>query len=459
MMEDLTRQQHPASFRDPSGFVFIHDGVVYRAVRLAGQQDYDHLMSSGLYRRLSDEKRMIGHEEADHMPLPPDTYKILRPQQLHVRTYPYEWCFRQLKDAALLTLHLAATALEYGMILKDAPANNIQFIGNRPVLIDSLSFARYEEGQAWQAFQQFCAHFLYPLLLFQKIPELTPAIRMAYPEGVSARVTAALLPWKSWFNWKAQLYVYLAAAVTGEKASTRSARLKISKQKLLQNITQLRELISALQPPGHRTAWSEYYDRRLLSEAYLENKKDLIVAILKDVEPRRVIDAGCNTGIFSLLAAAHSPEVIAYDNDPVSIDVLYRDAVQRKCSNISILIGDIVNPAPALGWANGEQPALIDRLSGDMVLALALVHHLAIAKNIPLPFISALFARITSRWLVIEFVPKSDPKVQILLQSRADIFPGYTKEDFEKVFSQEFHIRQSHALSDSDRILYLMERS
>ena len=457
-MEDLINQQHPASFRDPSGFIFTHDGIIYRAVQQAYQQDYDHLMSSGLYQRLREDRCMIGHEEADNVPLPPDTYKILKPEQLDFWTYPYEWCFGQLKDAALLTLRLAATALEYGMILKDAPANNIQFVGGRPVLIDSLSFERYEEGQAWQAFQQFCGHFLYPLLVFERLPQLTPAIRMAYPEGFSAALTASLLPWKSRFSWNRQLYVYLAASVTGKKTASGPATLKISKGKILQNITQLKGIIDALQPPKHGAAWSQYYEESLLSEVYLENKKALITAVLKDVNPQRVIDVGCNTGVFSLLAASHSTEVIALDNDAGSVDILYQEVVQRKIPNLQVLFADIANPAPALGWANSEQPALTERLSGDMVFALALVHHLAIAKNIPLAFISTLLAGITSRWLIIEFVPKTDPKTQILLQSRKDIFPQYTKEDFEKAFGQKFHIRQSHALSDSDRILYVMER-
>ena len=130
-MKDLIRHRHPASFRDPSGFMFTHDGVIYRAVQDAYQRDYDHLMASGLYRRLREEKSIIGHEEADNMPLPPDTYKILRPEQLAFWTYPYEWCFGQLKDAALLTLRLAAVALEHGMILKDASANHHRGTGSR----------------------------------------------------------------------------------------------------------------------------------------------------------------------------------------------------------------------------------------------------------------------------------------------------------------------------------------
>jgi ribosomal protein L11 methylase PrmA len=446
---------HPASYRDPCGFVFEHSGIFYRAVLAAGREDYDALMQSGLYQQLVERNLMIAHEEVADLLPSANVYKMLKPEQLGFWTYPYEWSFSQLRDAALLTLKLIRLGLEHGMILKDASANNIQFVSGHPVLIDSLSFEAYEEGRPWQAFNQFCRHFLYPLLVFQKHPEWTPATLMAYPDGLSAPLTASLLPWKSRFSWNKQLYVYLAAALGKKKSGT---AYRISKEKILQNTAQLKDFIGGLQPPKVDAGWSHYYDETILSEDYLESKKAIVADVLKDLGPKRVIDTGCNTGAFSLITAEYAPQVIAFDADASSVDALYTETGARNMRHIHTLVADLTNPTPALGWANAERSALKDRLRGDMVLALALAHHLAIGKNVPFSMISSFFAGITQKWLLIEFVPKSDPRVQLLLQSREDVFVDYTQQHFEGAFSAHFSFEKTFALPHSERILYLMRR-
>lgn len=457
-MATETGQQHPASYRDPCGFVFQHSGLVYRAVLPAGKADHEMLMQSGLYQKLVDGALMIAHEEVGDNMLQPTAFKVLKPQQLSFWTYPYEWSFHQLKDAALLTLKLIATGLKHGMMLKDATAYNIQFVAGKPTLIDTLSFEAYEEGQPWQAFNQFCQHFLYPLLVFRKCPELTPGMLMAYPDGLTASLTANLLPWSSRISWNNQLYVYLAASL-GKKQSGSEATYQISKQKILQNVAQLKGYIQALELKKEKTVWNNYYDETILSDAYLENKKAVIADVLKQLRAKRIVDAGCNTGAFSFIAASAASEVIAFDFDAASIDTLYQHARQRGTRNVHMLVSDITNPSPALGWNNAERANMKERVaSADMVLALALVHHLALAKNIPLAFISSFFGDITKNWLLIEFVPKSDPKAQLLLQSRKDIFEHYTKDDFEAAFRGCFSIERTIALEHSERVLYLFRR-
>lgn len=451
--------QHPASYRDPCGFVFTQAGVFYRAVQQEGKTDYEKLMQSRLYQKLVEKELMIAHEEVSVAALSAGAFKILKPQQLSFWTYPYEWSFSQLKDAALLTLKLMKLGLEHGMILKDASAYNIQFLAGKPMLIDSLSFENYEEGQPWQAFNQFCQHFLYPLLVFQKCPELSPAILMVYPDGLSAQLTASLLPWKSRLNLSNQLYVYLAASLGKKGSGSKTASYKISKQKILQNVTQLQGYIQKLNPTKPDAGWSNYYDETILSDAYLANKKAVVNEMLAALKPARAIDAGCNTGEFTMIAAQHATEVISFDFDAASVDRLYRELAQQKIQNVQALVADIINPTPRLGWANVERSALKERLKGDLVLALALVHHLAIGKNVPFTFISSFFAEITTEWLLIEFVPKSDPKVQLLLQSRKDIFEDYTQAQFEAAFQQHFTIEKATELRHSDRILYLLKKA
>jgi ribosomal protein L11 methylase PrmA len=458
-MATETGQQHPASYRDPCGFVFLHSGHIYRAVLPAGKTDYEMLMQSGLYQKLVDGGLMIFHEEVGDNTLHPAAFKVLEPQQLSFWTYPYEWSFHQLKDAALLTLKLITTGLKHGMMLKDATAYNIQFVGGKPMLIDTLSFEVYEEGQPWQAFNQFCQHFLYPLLVFRKCPELTPGMLMAYPDGLAASLTASLLPWCSRISWNNQLYVYLAASL-GKKQRGSKGTYRISKQKILQNVAQLKGYIQGLEPKKEKTIWNNYYDETILSDAYLENKKAVVADVLKHLRAKRIVDAGCNTGAFSFIAAISALEVIAFDFDAASIDNLYQHARQRGTRNVHMLVSDITNPSPSLGWDNGERSDLKERVAGaDMVLALALVHHLALAKNIPLSFISSFFGAVTKKWLLIEFVPKSDPKAQILLQSRKDIFEDYNQAHFEAVFQQHFSIEKRIELQHSDRVLYLLKKA
>lgn len=457
MSEPNDSSRHSASFRDPCGFVLRHEGVFYRAVMPAGLEDYEMLMQSGLYERLQQEGCIIAQEETQDTSLLPEAAKILKPEQLDFWSYPCEWSFRQLQAAALLTLRLVRKGLEHGMMLKDASAYNIQFVGGKPVLIDSLSFERYEAGKPWQAFRQFCEHFLYPLLIFQKCPDLSPAFLMAYPDGISARLTASLLPWKSRLSWNSQLYVFLAASLAKKQGKPQRS-FRISKEKILQNVAQLEGYIRALKPRTQQVVWSNYYEETILNAEYLESKKTTVAALLQSLAPQRVIDAGCNTGSFSFLAAEHAPEVIAFDSDPASVDALFQEARAQNLHNLQALVGDLTNPTPALGWANAERSALMQRLRGDLVLALALVHHLAIAKNVPMSFISALFAGITSQWLLIEFVPKSDPKTQLLLQARTDIFNDYHEPGFEAAFSRHFHIERRMALPHSERVLYLMRR-
>lgn len=457
MSEQNYSGRHPASFRDPCGFVFQNAGTYYRAVMPEGRADYDRLIQSGLYAELLRQGWIIAHNTLPDNTLLPEASLVLQPEQLYCWTYPYEWTFHQLRAAALLTLRLLRTGLQHSMILKDASAFNIQFVGSRPVLIDSLSFEGYEEGTPWQAFRQFCQHFLYPLFLLQQSPELPPSFWMAFSDGLPARVTASLLPWKSRLNWNKQLYVFLAAKLS-RKQGAASRSYRISKQKILQNVAHLEDLIQGLKPRQQPAVWANYYDQTILSNDYLTAKQQVLEEWLQSLHPARVIDVGCNTGSFSLLAAKYAKEVIAFDADAPSVDQLFCKTQSENIAGIYSLVADFSNPTPALGWANAERSALLDRLRGDVVLALALVHHLAIAGNLPFHYLSECFARICTGRLIVEFVPKSDPKTQLLLQARKDIFPDYHQAAFEAAFAQHFEIEKCLPLPHSERLLYLMRK-
>jgi len=456
-MTEITR--HPASYRDPSGFVFRHEGRIYRMVNASYREDYDLLMQSGLYRSLTDKKMMLPHTDVStEFSLQAPAYKVIQPEPVPFWTYPYEWSFEQLKQAALLTLQLNKVALAQNMILKDATAYNIQFTGGKPILIDSLSFEQYTAGAPWKAFRQFCTHFLYPLLLQSKVEGLNPAIFSQYPDGISAKLTASLLPKSSKYNLNNWLYLYLPAKLEGRQDSGKQRSISVSKTKILQNIEQLSGFIQKMKPPVAHSDWNHYYSETILSQEYLQFKEQTVTQWLKEKSPKTTVDVGCNTGVFSFIAAQNSGQVVSLDTDPYSIDLLFLKAQKEGIKNLTTFVGDICNPAAAFGWNNAEQSALLSRLKGEVVLALALIHHLALTKNVPLDMILETFAGISTEYVIMEFVPKSDPRSQTLLQNKTDIFPAYTQTHFEAAAKQFFTIEKQTPMQGSERVLYLLKK-
>lgn len=446
--------RHPASFRDPSGFVFIREGRAWRAIDPSYLPHYEKLMGSGLYDQLVKKGWLLPHEEVKEPEAGP--YRILLPQQVACWSYPYEWSFGQLKDAALLTLRVNQQALQQDMILKDASAYNIQFVEGRPVLIDTLSFGPYEEGQAWKAFRQFCEHFLYPLLMQLHQPHTDSRLLLAYPDGIPASVVRDMLPRGKRWSINYWLYVYLPARLSGRADEGKSYR--ISKSKVLQNMQQLESFINRLKLPAVRTTWNDYYSDTILSNTYLDHKKTLVASWLEELKPGTVCDLGCNDGVFSELAARHARHVWSVDGDPACIETLYTATKQQKAGVILPIIADLCNPAPAGGWANAERKPLLQRLPSELVLALALVHHLCLAQNASLEMVAALLESLARQYLVVEFVPKEDPKAQLLLQQKGDIFPRYTRAVFEEAFSSCFEVLKTAAVEGSKRTLYLFRR-
>lgn len=451
-----------ASFRDPSGFLFTFDGALYRQVNHHYAAEYDRLMTSGLYDRLVRAGLLIPHREADVPPAEPDlAYKVIRPEKVRFISYPYEWSFTQLKDAALATLTLQRRALKAGMSLKDASAYNIQFVDGKPMLIDTLSFETYREGLPWVAYRQFCQHFLAPLALMARRDVRLGQLLRIYIDGVPLDLAGRLLPWGTRLNPGIATHIHLHAMVQERFADKPIERPKagagMSRQAMLSLLDSLESTVRSLHWKPAKTEWGRYYAITNYSDAAFEHKKELVAEWAKRTQPKVIWDLGANTGVFSRQAGSAGAYVVAFDIDPVAVEQNYQQVKDSKDGNILPLMLDLTNPSPALGWNGRERQSLAERGPADLVLALALVHHLAISNNVPLPQLADFFAGI-GRWLVIEFVPKSDSQVQRLLQSREDIFPHYTRKDFEQVFQQRFKIHASVEIRESERVLYLMER-
>ncbi len=451
------------SFRDPSGFVFIRDGTVYRQVNPGYQANYDHLLGSGLYADLTERQLLVPHIETDSpAPGSQEAYKVLKPLQIPFISYPYEWAFSQLKDAALLTLEVQKRALSRGMVLKDASAYNIQFHRGKAILIDTLSFERYQDGEAWVAYKQFCQHFLAPLLLMSRKDIRLSQLLRVHIDGIPLDLAAAIAPKTTYRQLGVLMHLHLHARAQqryrdGSRADGSLGRKRISMGSLLQIADSLRGTIRGLRWRHDATDWSDYYEGDSYQVAAFRHKLELVAEYLDLIQPACVWDLGANTGEFSRLASGAGAFTVSADNDPGVVEANYLKAKRDQESNLLPLLLDLVNPSGAIGWANGERLSLAERCNADCLLALALIHHLAISNNVPLHSVAEFFAAL-AEWLVIEFVPKRDKQVQKLLRSRADIFEGYSQEGFEASFGEVYEIVKSSPLRQSERVLYLMRR-
>ncbi|HZW04656.1 MAG TPA: class I SAM-dependent methyltransferase [Anaerolineaceae bacterium] len=465
MDSSKTHQRIAASFRDPSGFLFQHQGVLYRQVNQSYQTDYDRLISSGLVQTLIEKRRLIAHQEVEDVPapLPAIGYKIIRPERVPFISYPYEWSFSQLKDAALLTLKIQKVALKAGMSLKDASAYNVQFHQGAPIFIDTLSFETYVEGRPWVAYRQFCQHFLAPLALMATTDIRLNHLLQNDIDGIPLDLASRLLPWQTRLNFGLATHIHMHASAqkkySDEAVHDHARKPAFSRAAMTGLIDNLTSTVKKLtwQPAG--TEWGAYYSDTNYSDDAFEEKKRIVRQLIGRVQPVRVLDLGANTGVFSRIAAEDSRcLVLSTDIDPAAVELNYLAGKKTQCANILPLRLDLTNPWPAIGWNNQEREAFLQRGKADLVMALALVHHLAISNNVPLADIAGMLSEL-SRFLIIEFVPKEDSQVQRLLASREDIFPTYTLEHFVAVFSQRFTLREQVQIPGTLRTLFLFEKA
>jgi ribosomal protein L11 methylase PrmA len=456
-----------SSFRDPSGFLFTRSGSLYRQVNQAYRIHYERLVESGFYQELVTSGRMVAHQVVDiPAEVPELAYQVIQPERIPFISYPYEWSFSQLRDAALCTLAIQKAALEKGMSLKDASAYNIQFLRGHPTLIDTLSFETYREGEPWTAYRQFCQHFLAPLALMAYVDIRFSQLLRTYIDGIPLDLASKLLPRRTKMNLSLATHIHLHAATQqryADKAvSQANLQRRMSKIAFLGLIDNLESAIRHLSWKPSGTEWAGYYTDTNYTSAALEHKKKIVSNFLERIHPPDGLyphclwDLGANTGLFSRLASERGIYTVAFDIDPAAVELNYRDCLKTQEENLLPLVMDFTNPSPSIGWHNNERDSLMERAPAEAAMALALVHHLAISNNVPLPHLARFFRDIT-HWLIIEFVPKADSQVQRLLATREDIFADYHFEGFEKAFGEFFRIVESMDVQESQRRIYLME--
>jgi hypothetical protein len=448
----------PSSFRDPSGFLFEQNNELFRQINSSYKNQYDKLMNSGLYDSLVEKHFLISHDEIElDSPEPNLCYKIIKPKKINFISYPYEWSFSQLKDSALCTLEIQKIALEFGMTLKDGTSYNIQFLDGKPILIDSLSFEIYEDGDIWRPYQQFCQHFLAPLSLMANQDIRFNQLLSIFLNGLPLDLTSKLLPFSTKTSFGLMSHIHLHAKSQKKHESDKEFKKpQMKKLSLIGLIDNLHSTIKKLSWKPKDTEWANYYSDTNYSDAAFIQKKEILSSFIDKYKPHEVWDLGSNDGTFSRIASDKKIPTISFDIDPAAIEQNYLKLKEMKETLILPLVLDLTNPSHGIGWENKERKSFISRGPTDAVFALALIHHLAISNNLPFNKIGSFFSKLCNT-LVIEFVPKSDSQIQRLLTTRIDVYDNYSQVNFENDFSKYFELIDIFSIVDSERIIYIMK--
>ncbi|OQA03834.1 MAG: hypothetical protein BWY68_00622 [bacterium ADurb.Bin400] len=448
-----------SSFRDPSGYIARISNKLYRIVNHSYQQEYDFLIKSGLHHKLVSEKLLIPVEETNENLGMASAYKVLKPEVIPFISYPYEWSFSQLKDAALLTLKIQKIALSYGMSLKDASAYNVQFHNGKPIFIDTLSFEIAQKDKPWVAYRQFCQHFLAPLAVMSQVDIGLGKLLRSNIDGLPLDLASKLLPYRSRLSFSNLVHIHLHAKSQKHYESKNVAikEMKLKGPGVLGLVNNLENAIRKISWKPQDTEWADYYNDTNYTDRAFDHKIQVIDKFIKKTSPKNVWDLGANDGTFSKLAANQGIMTVSFDIDPAAVEKNYLATKKDKSRCLLPLVMDLADPSPGIGWQNCERRSLTDRGPCDVALALALMHHLAISNNVPFEKIAEYFASICHR-LVIEFVPKDDSQIRRLLVSREDIFGNYTRDNFVAQFKKFFKIIESEPIIETGREVFLMEK-
>ena len=452
------------SFRDPDTRVFHHEGAVFRCLSARALADWTQLAGTRFFDESTAQGRLIPTRQvADREALPhlgdPAWAAVLRHDRLPAVSYPYEWSFGMLKDAALLQLDLTLAALDERMTLKDATPFNVQWIGARPTFIDIGSFTAYEAGAPWAGYRQFCETFLYPLFLqaYRNVP-FHPWLRGRL-DGMTAAECRSWLSARDYFRPGVLAHVALQARAQARYADADAdvgAELRAAgfgAALIRNNVARLRRTVERLRWTPSRSTWSDYQRVLTYDDADLERKGAFVRRVLGTRRWPLVWDIGCNTGVYSRMAAEHADYVLALDADHLVIDRLYEALKAEEAPAILPLLADVADPSPGLGWRGRERLPLADRAAPDLILCLALAHHIVIGRNVPLADFVDWLAEFEAE-VVVEIVDRGDPMVERLLRNRRGQAIDYSGAAARGLLERYFDIVAQEQMESGPRTLY-----
>ena len=456
----------PGSYRDRSSRVFYRQGEVYRGLNAEALDNWRQLCQSNFFARAIAKGTLVGSQEVEaEEPWPVAAAgengwaAVLRHEPIPFVSYPYEWTFGMLREAALLQLELMAEALDEGMILKDGSVFNLQFRGAQPVFIDVPSLVALRPGAAWEGYRQFCQTMLFPLMLqaYKNVP-FQPWLR-GNIEGIEPLECRNLLGWRALLRPGVLGHVYLqtllqsALRTSSANEATELANAGFHTDLIKANVRRLRRVVDKLRWRQNESNWSNYADQNSYTDAAQNEKKEFVRAVAHSGPWKLCWDLGCNTGTYSRIAAEGADYVVAMERDHLAAETLYRSLAAEGNQRILPLLMNAVDSSPGQGWRGTERKPLIDRGRPDLVLCLALVHHIVLGSNVLLSDFLDWLAELGAD-LVIEFVTRDDPMVKALLCRKADLFEDYDLTLFEKWLGQRFDVVRRQVLSSQTRILY-----
>jgi SAM-dependent methyltransferase len=448
------------SYRDTAARVVKKETGYYRYIFHEYKAEYDHLMESGLYQELTQKELLIEHQEIELDTDDPKVYKLLLPTQIPFQSYPFEWSYTQWRKSILAYLRINHIAVKYGMILKDATPYNFYLTGGKAVMFDTSSFMFFKENDSWIAYRQFCEEFLSPVALMHYNGAEWSQLTMANLRGMPLSFVSKQLPIKSWFNLTTLLHIHIHSKYSGYNQLEHKENKK-NKGFTLEKIKSLQKMIfNAISewnnPYQYKSHWSTYYENDIESTEYLKDKEATIRKWLDIIKPKSVLDLGANTGKFSFIAAEYAERVISIEGDEKCVDVI-EEKIKIKNSNVFTLIGNIDKPSPTIGFLNSGTESIYKRGCSDLVLGLALVHHLHISNLLSFEKISLIFDNFSNKYLITEFIPIADNKVQLLIKDKKINLMEYNEVQFINALSSSFTIIESVQLSETERKIFLLK--
>jgi len=452
------------SYKDPTARIIQKDGLYYRLISYNYKAEYDHLMHSGLYDQLSQEGLIISHTEIpNQIVLDSDKsqnnlYKTLLPEQITFQSYPFEWSYSQWRKAMITFLQINLISLKFGMVLKDATPFNFYLKRGKAVLLDTSSFRFFLDGDKWNAYNQFCEMFLGPIVLMRYFGQKWSRFMRTQLRGLPLPFVSKMLPLKSWSNLNILLHIHLHCQYTKKNRASREKSTGFTIEKLISMIDMLLANIKKWEQPLYfENHWANYYAIEIESQNYLAHKEEVLNQWLNQLKPKRALDLGTNTGYFSFIAEKYCENTIALDSDDLCIDIL-DNATEKERKNINPLVMNLTETTSNIGVLNKEYQSIYIRAKSDLVAALALIHHLYISNNLNFLLICEMLSMYTSKYVIVEFIPKSDSKVVLLMTGKSKDFNDYTIDNFTDSISTRFNIKKQIVLNDSERILFLLEK-
>lgn len=451
---------HPASFRDPSGHVFIENDIVKRRILPVYFNQYSSLKEKGVFKALISAGLLIEHEELASN----ESEIILQPEQIPFITYPYEWSFSQYKEAALLTLKIQKFCLDNGFSLKDASAFNVTFHKGKAVFMDTLSFDFYRENEPWRAFKQFVSHFLGPLLLAKYHGAPVLKLMATFIDGVPVRTLSSMLPFKTKFNPFVYSNVHLLAKYEEEYKTDYLGKVKrssLSKKAQLNIIKSLFDFIKKIEMK-EPSEWGDYYGKTNYTESAFIQKSKIINKWIDQLNVKTLIDVGGNDGTFVRQLTRPLQHALVCDIDNNAVDYNFEVLRSKNETHITPFVLDVLSPSASVGFNNAERESFLRRIKAfkpEMTMALAVIHHMTLSGNIPFEMSANFFASF-SKYLIIEFPKREDSWVERLLSSKREFreyFNFYNINAFEKAYRNYFEVVEKQEIENSQRVMYLLK--